>query len=108
MNDYQDLRLLLNDRLAEISGRLQKISGEAVNDREALNPDFAEQAVERENEEVLEALDGSIRTEIEQIRNSLKRLDSGEYGNCAVCGTRIPLKRLQALPFATSCVSCAK
>ncbi len=35
------------------------------------------------------------------------RMDRGEYGNCARCGTAIPVARLQALPYTKLCVDCA-
>ena len=108
MTDYASIRTRLRSRLDEISGRLQKISDEAHHDGEALNPDFAEQAVERENDEVLDALDGSIRAEIVQIMEALKRLDEGDYGVCTGCGEKISRKRLEALPFAPLCISCAE
>ncbi len=41
------------------------------------------------------------------IENALQRLDEGAYGICEACGRDIPLERLDALPFATMCTSCA-
>lgn len=34
------------------------------------------------------------------------RMLDGTYGICAICGERIPTRRLQALPTATLCVQC--
>jgi RNA polymerase-binding transcription factor DksA len=42
-----------------------------------------------------------------QIDAALRRIDAGDYGDCASCGEEIPAKRLQALPFAIRCVKCA-
>jgi DnaK suppressor protein len=75
---------------------------------EPLDADFAEQAVERENDEVLDALDHSIRAEMAQIQTTLQRLEAGEYGICESCKKKIPLKRLAALPHASRCVACAE
>jgi DnaK suppressor protein len=41
-----------------------------------------------------------------QIMEALSRLDQGTYGCCADCGAAIPPRRLEALPYATLCVSC--
>ena len=38
--------------------------------------------------------------------SALTRLQSGEYGVCAECGTSIPPQRLLAVPDATTCVTC--
>ena len=37
---------------------------------------------------------------------ALKRIDSGEFGMCAVCGKKIPEERMMEVPNATKCVSC--
>jgi len=32
----------------------------------------------------------------------------GTYGQCDVCGGKIPLARLNALPYATNCIDCQR
>ncbi|HEX4946740.1 MAG TPA: TraR/DksA family transcriptional regulator [Blastocatellia bacterium] len=108
MEDYEPIRQQLNERHAAIRMRLQKITRDVQHANEPLNADFAEQAVQRENDEVLDALDNSIRAEIKQIETTLQRLEEGTYGVCESCGKRIPLKRLKALPHASRCVACAE
>ena len=44
---------------------------------------------------------------VAQIEAALLRLDDGSYGVCERCGDRIAAGRLEALPTATTCVSCA-
>ena len=51
---------------------------------------------------ILAALDRTLR----QIDAALARAHAGRYGSCAACEEPIPMARLQALPFATHCVSC--
>lgn len=108
MQDYEPIRQQLTARYTAIQQRLQKITRDVQHINEPLNADFAEQAVQRENDEVLDALDNSIRAELEQIQVTLKRLDEGTYGVCEGCGKPIPLKRLKALPHASRCVPCAE
>ncbi|MFP4472364.1 MAG: TraR/DksA family transcriptional regulator [Candidatus Omnitrophota bacterium] len=43
---------------------------------------------------------------LHKIDESIVRLERGEYGNCKECGGVIPLKRLQALPYAETCLKC--
>lgn len=38
---------------------------------------------------------------------AIERIESGEYGLCSVCGSRIGGDRLEALPAAAHCLSCA-
>lgn len=108
MQEYGTIRQQLTARYAAIQTRLQKIARDMQHTNEPLNADFAEQAVQRENDEVLDALDSSIRAEMQQLQVTLKRLDEGAYGVCESCGKTIPLKRLEALPHASRCVACAE
>jgi len=41
-----------------------------------------------------------------QIVAAAERLAAGHYGVCADCEERIPLARLQVLPFALRCLPC--
>jgi DnaK suppressor protein len=75
---------------------------------EGMSADWAEQASERENDEVLESLGNASEAELTSIRAALKRIDEGTYFNCSVCGEAIPLARLNLLPFTTTCVNCAE
>jgi RNA polymerase-binding protein DksA len=102
--DTKELRLRLEARLASLSERVAKISGDL---RQTVHQDWQERAIEAENDEVLERLDESGRAELLNIEAALKRLEAGTYGHCTACGEGIPPKRLEALPFTTHCVSCA-
>jgi len=106
MGEYDIIRESLTSRYNEIRTRLQKIVMDRRHVNKPLEKDFAEQAIETENDEVLDALDSRIREEMSQIERTLKRMDSGEYGFCADCGEKIPEKRLLAVPEAIRCVTC--
>lgn len=43
---------------------------------------------------------------IRQINDALDAMDKGIYGACKHCADPIPLARLEALPFAATCVAC--
>jgi len=45
--------------------------------------------------------------EKDRVEAALLRLESGEYGYCAVCGDEIGLERLEFDPAATTCIRCA-
>jgi DnaK suppressor protein len=44
---------------------------------------------------------------LHKVEHALRRIDSGGYGICEVCGEPILLARLEVLPYATTCVTCA-
>ena len=45
---------------------------------------------------------------LHKVENALVRIEKGEYGICESCGNDIPTARLDALPYATLCVDCAR
>ena len=44
---------------------------------------------------------------LHKVEHALRRIESGDYGICEVCGEAIPVARLEVLPYATTCVTCA-
>ncbi len=47
------------------------------------------------------------RGRIDEVDAALRRLESGTYGACRTCRRPIPTARLEAVPEATQCVTCA-
>lgn len=43
-----------------------------------------------------------------EIADALARIDAGTYGVCENCGKKIPVGRLEAVPYARYCVACAE
>ena len=95
----------LQARLKELSARIEEIEGDLRTPRSA---SWEDRATETEGDEVLDALEDTAMAEIAEIRKALERIDSGTYGICAACGDEINAKRLEALPYATRCINCAK
>lgn len=104
--DFGEIRRRLVARRDTLQGRVRDIAAGAGRGW-PLDPDFEEQAIERQSEEVVEALDAAARHELAQIAAALTRMEQGEYGVCARCGEAIPVARLWAVPYADRCVSCA-
>ena len=94
----------LEARLGELTARLQRIESEL---EQPVSDSFAEQAVEREEEEVLEDLGAAGVQEIRMIEAALDRIDQGTYGTCVVCGDPIGDDRLDVLPQTPMCRDCA-
>lgn len=52
-----------------------------------------------------------IRQDVQDVRDIIaarRRLASGEYGVCSVCGKDIAYRRLQAYPTAKRCIDCQR
>ena len=107
MDSHQDTRQRLEERLARLMQRLHKVEGNRRRERNPLDPDWQEQAITRQNDEVLDGLDAEGQLELKRIRAALNRLDSGTYGTCMGCGKPIAPARLEALPYAVQCIACA-
>ncbi len=43
---------------------------------------------------------------IKKIEESLKDIETGDYGYCETCGIEIGIRRLEARPTATLCIDC--
>ena len=70
--------------------------------------DFAEQAQQRQNDEVLEALLAEAEQGLVRVRQAQQRLSEGRYGECLCCGEPIDAARLAAMPVAEYCLHCAE
>ncbi len=46
--------------------------------------------------------------ELRHVEQALERIREGEYGVCERCNLKIPVARLNALPYATSCIECQR
>ncbi|MBP5628130.1 TraR/DksA C4-type zinc finger protein [bacterium] len=44
---------------------------------------------------------------LQQVNDALARIEDGTYGFCQMCGKPIPQARLEAIPEAELCLSCA-
>lgn len=94
----------LKAKLAELEARLASIKRDVTQEHSA---DSAEQAQERENDEVIDAIGDETREAIFALRTALARIEAGSYGICDACGSEISSGRLAVLPEATRCIDCA-
>jgi len=87
--------------------RIKAIDDDVHHKSEPVEKDFAEQATQRENDDVLISLDDEAKQTIIHIDRALLRLENGSYGICTACGQPISDERLRALPYAELCIECA-
>ena len=50
----------------------------------------------------------SIAVTLADVERALEKLEDGTYGICDSCGEPIGEERLEAIPWATLCISCAR
>jgi RNA polymerase-binding transcription factor DksA len=103
---------LLDERERHVSQAeaLQAEAHQLALDRDEGDTQFDEEggegdtiSVERERDLMLSA---SARQIVDEIDRALERIRAHTYGLCVPAGRRISLERLEALPYAETCVDC--
>ena len=112
--DLQAYRRRLKAELAELQGQcaeleestevsLAEATGEVGFDEEFV--DAGSFTFERERDL---SLVGNTRDLIDKVEHALARIDAGGFGRCEACGGPIEAERLDALPYATLCLTDAR
>jgi DnaK suppressor protein len=105
--DIKAVEAQLREKRDELLHRAERLHGDVHHRKEPINKDFAEQAVELENLEVLLELDRETRLELRNVLEALARIEDDDYGTCHSCGDQIAEARLKALPYIQTCIKCA-
>jgi DnaK suppressor protein len=95
-------------RRAEILKKLQEDLDGLRNFKADSTGDSADVAFEAGSEEMASHLAELDSRELSQIERALHRLKQGTYGLCEVCAEKIPIGRLNALPYSTLCIECQR
>lgn len=95
------------DRLLERKSELNARLGRIETDLERTpDKDWEDQAIEVENDEVLEEMGQVGQEELRAIDAALARIAAGTFGTCPKCGGKISQARLDAVPHAALCEEC--
>ena len=74
--------------------------------REQSGSDVVDAALDAAQDAISSQLAEVESRELSNIEHALERIRQGVYGVCEVCGAKIPMTRLNALPYATMCIEC--
>ena len=108
MESFEQIKKQLVSLRDDYTRRIDAIQLETHHKNEPVEKDFAEQATQSENNDVLAALDNEAQQMVMQIDAALDSIEKGHYGLCTECGKQIPQARLNVAPFARSCIDCAE
>ena len=97
LNRHTALRKALAGELAD----LRKLTVDA-------SGDSADVAFDAGSDEIASQLAELEARELLQIERALVRMKQGTYGLCEVCHSKIPVARLNALPYSTTCINCQR
>jgi DnaK suppressor protein len=104
-SDVEVLRDMLLAKREQLSNRIERRRQEILMEQEP--EDEAGIAVRNSSAGMAIANMERELSTLREIDLSLRRMETGEYGACGVCGETIPVARLHAIPWTLCCVSCA-
>lgn len=70
--------------------------------------DVVDAALDAAQDEISSQLAEVESRELAQIENALELMRQGKYGECEICEGKIPFARLNALPYALTCIECQR
>ena len=102
---HEQVRATLAAKEAEIARQMEQLTrpqqdqgsisfGKRVGDGTALAVDRLTAVSAHDN----------LQSLLDDVRAATAALDEGSYGRCSICGVDIPQGRLEARPWATTCV----
>jgi DnaK suppressor protein len=108
-DQIEKMRELLISQKREILETLVATNADFRAIVEEMDPkDFADVASDDIDRKMIEALGTQDIKRLRAIDAALSRINQGKYGSCMKCNKKIPLERLEAIPYAVLCVECQK
>lgn len=105
-----DALLKLHKRLVDRRNALRAILTREVADLNVgdVTGDEADAAFDSGAEEVSSSLAEIEARELKMIEKAITKLKNGTYGQCEHCEKKIPVARLNALPYSVYCMPCQR
>ncbi len=108
--DTQKLTEKLHARRSEINEHMESlVGGSAASTEEGMT--FSEPVGEDRSAAVQRMtqlnMHSGLEAELETVDAALAKIEAGTYGNCEECGKPIGAERLDALPWAITCINCS-
>src|SRR5437016_5617569 len=109
--DLAVMRKRLEEKQAEIQRHIATLTGSPAPPEDAIlasdgvvEPE--EEAVDLQETDVEQAILDNEKALLAEVQQALARIENGTYGICSNCRQPIPEKRLEAIPWATLCLTC--
>lgn len=87
-------------------GTLKKSQRDASGDLSGYSFHMADVATDNFDREFSIELAATEQQVLNKITAALKKVEDGTFGLCEVCGKKISLERLKAMPYASLCITC--
>lgn len=92
----------------EYETRIEKSEYDMQHPDTDMTQDWDDQALVTEQNDMRKRLIVEAQHNLELVNNALLRIENGTYGICVVSGEEIEPERLEAVPYATTCMTHAK
>ena len=98
-------KIRLESEMGSVGRRNPSVPGdwESIPSETGTESDLADQADIVMSRDSNTAILADLEARYDTILSALKRIESGSYGKCEVCGDKIEDARLEADPSATTC-----
>ncbi len=108
VRSQQELRQLLQKEQAHLRQQLEQTNQAtiAIQDSIGYGNHMADDATEAFEQSKGLFLQQTIKHQLAQVDDALRKFDEGTYGICEQCGQVIDWARLEALPAARYCIRC--
>ena len=97
---------ILQEKKDSIVKRISQFYNESKEMETNVAQDLVDKAESSYTKEFLLSLSAADRENLDLIDGAIKRLESGDFGDCQLCGSVIGSKRLNALPWTPYCIDC--
>lgn len=110
---FREILLGLRSRLRSDLDRmtdeaLHQGAGEAAGALSTLPSHLADIGTESYDQDFALGLIENEQETLQQIDEALQRIEDGTFGVCQECGQPIAKPRLLAIPYASTCINCAR
>ena len=102
--DIDTRKQQITARINELTAHMKKLSDDLD---QPLPADLEDQAIDLEDDEVLSGLGRANLQAVRLLNAALDRIADGSSGICLKCGDDISAARLDAVPYAVLCRTCA-
>jgi len=99
-------RAQLTDERDRLAGQLRQL-GRGPGAKLDFDEGFADTGQVTAERGEVDAIAGTLRETLHEIDDALEKFDAGTYGRCEECGAEIADARLEAMPAARHCITCA-
>lgn len=106
LNHYKELLLKEKDEVLEEIMEVDETAKALMEEEEHNVNDSVDLANLSINQNLLKSMSKKNQDKIMAIEAALKRIEENTFGICISCGNPIEENRLEAVPWATKCISC--